>query len=170
MKQLAALSIFALHCLCAQAQALNPTWEGEWVAVETTQGPPGARVRIARTGPSTQLLAGDRTCQLAYDDTVTPGALLLRLQGLRQWQLDATHWPKGTDPAQLIGLAREFDKAQALVQGMGADNYRRVRLKGAGCEGADDVFLLLHRGQELLRFAFSETSLGVALVSFRRQR
>lgn len=175
----AALAALAT-ALCSpptQAQALNPSWEGDWVAVETSQGQPGARLRIAReagaTQPATYLTrdqtTGNRRCQLAYDDTITLQALRERIQALRDWQLNPEHWP-GTDPSQLIGLAREFDRAQALVQAIGPGAYRRVRLKGPDCETADDVFLLLHRGQELVQLVFPEATLGLAVASFRRRR
>lgn len=171
---LAALALLCSTPTQALAQALNPSWEGEWVSVETSQGQPGTRFRIARDAaatarPATYLSAGDRRCQLAYDDTITLQALRERIQALRDWQLNPGHWP-GTDPSQLIGLAREFDRAQAIIQAIGPDAYRRVRLKGPGCETADDVFLLLHRGQELVQFIFPEAALGLAVSSFRRQR
>lgn len=173
---MAFMAVAALATLCgpsAQAQALNPGWEGDWVAVETSQGQPGARLRVARDTGATYLTSyqttGDRRCQLAYDDTLTIQALRERIQALRDWQLNPGHWP-GTDPSQLIGLAREFDRAQALVQAIGPGAYRRVRLKGPGCETADDVFLLLHRGQELVQLVFPEAALGLAVATYRRQR
>ena len=152
------------------AGSINPSWEGEWTAVQASQGAPGGRLRISRETGATRLAMGELACEMAYDDTVTVQALLQRIQALREWQLDPQHWPPGTNTTQLVGLTQEFDRAQTLIQGIAAGSYRRVRLKGPGCEGPDDVFLLLHRGQELYRLAFSESSLGVAVASYRRQR
>lgn len=160
----------ALACAGAQAQALNALWEGQWLAVAASQGQPGAPVRIAREGKGTRMENGGKTCALAYEETVTPAQLLERLQALRSWQLDPEHWP-GTDTSQLVGLAQEFDRARAIVQAMAAGSYRRARIRGPGCEGPDDVFLVLHRnGQELVRLEFPDASLGVAITAYHRQR
>lgn len=155
----------ALAC----AQALNPVWEGEWVATETTQGHPGTSLRIARKTAQTQLVQAGQACALVYDGMAEPAALARRIQALQAWQLDARHWPAGTLPAQLVGLRHEFDTALQMVGGLTGTRYRSTRIRGEGCDDADDIFFVLHQGQRLVRLRFPSTSLGVDVTIFQKR-
>lgn len=163
--------LFCLGLLCAgaQAQPINAAWEGQWVVIETSQGTPGAGLRIARAGGATQLTRGGKTCTLAYDGTVTPASVSQHLRALQAHQLDPQHWPAGTDTAQLVGLAREFTRAQVVIDTVQPGDYRKVRAVGPGCDG-DPAFMLLHKGQDLVRVVFSTQSLGADVSLLRRQQ
>ena len=153
----------------AGAQALHPAWDGEWVATETTQGPPGASQRITRHAAQSRLVQAGQACPLAYDGLVEPAALQRRIQALQGWQLDARHWPAGTHPVQLVGLRREFDAALQTVGSLPGPRYRITRLRGEGCDDADDIFFVLHPGQRLLRLRFPSASLGVDVTVFQKR-
>ena len=79
------------------------------------------------------------------------------------------HWPAGTDPAQLVGLRKEFDTAQKILASLPGPRYRSTRIRGEGCEDADDIFFVLHPGQRLLRLRFPSNSLGVDVTVFQRR-
>lgn len=162
-----------LACLMAvatvQAQALNPVWDGEWTATETTQGKPDSSLRIERKGISTQLVQSGQTCRLVYDGMTQTAALARQIQALQDWQLAPQHWPVGTQPAHLLGLRREFDAALHMVDSLGNGRYRITRIRGEGCDDADDIFFVLHAGQRLMRVRFPSTSLGVDITVFQRK-
>ncbi len=153
----------------APGQALNAAWDGEWVATETTQGRPGASLTISRKGAQSLLTQMGQPCALGYDTMVEPAALARRVLALQLWQMDARHWPAGTDPAQLVGLRKEFDTAQKILASLPGPRYRSTRIRGEGCEDADDIFFVLHPGQRLLRLRFPSNSLGVDVTVFQRR-
>jgi hypothetical protein len=153
----------------AHAQALHPAWDGEWIAIETTQGHPGTSLRIDRKGAQSQLVQAGQACTLGYDGMAEPAALARRIQALQAWQLDAGHWPAGTLPQQLVGLRREFDTALQIVGSLAGPRYRITRIRGEGCDDADDIFFVLHPGQRLLRLRFPSASLGVDVTVFRKR-
>jgi len=155
--------------LTAIAQPVNPAWDGEWVATETTQGRPSTSLRIARKASQTQLIQDGQACALVYDGMAEPAALAQRIQALQAWQLDARHWPAGTQPAQLVGLRREFDTALQMVGGLAGTRYRSTRIRGEGCDDADDIFFVLHAGQRLMRLRFPSASLGVDITVFQKR-
>ena len=154
--------------LCA-AQALNAAWDGEWVATETTQGKPGAGLQVTRRAAQSQLVQAGQACPLAYDGLVEPVTLARRIQALQAWQLDPQHWPVGVNPAQLVGLRREFDAALQIVGSLPGPRYRVARMRGEGCDDADDIFFVLHPGQRLLRLRFPSASLGVDVTVFQKR-
>lgn len=154
--------------LCA-AQALNAAWDGEWIATETTQGPPGAGLQITRKAAQSHLVQAGQACPLVYDGLIEPGALARRIRALQDWQLDPQHWPAGVNPAQLVGLRKEFDSALQLVDSLTSPRYRSTRMRGEGCDDADDIFFVLHAGQRLMRLRFPSASLGVDVTFFRRR-
>ena len=153
----------------AHAQALHPAWDGEWIAAETTQGSPGASLRIARKAAQSQLVQAGQACALAYDGMAEPAALARRIQALQAWQMDARHWPAGTMPAQLVGLRHEFDTALQIVASLPGPRYRIARIRGEGCDDADDIFFVLHPGQRLMRLRFPSASLGVDVTVFQKR-
>ena len=153
----------------ACAQALNPAWDGEWVAAQTTQGRPSASLRIARKAAQSQLVQAGQACALAYDGMAEPVALARRIQALQAWQLDERHWPAGTLPQQLIGLRHEFETALQIVGSLPGPRYRITRIRGEGCEDADDIFFILHPGQRLMRLRFPSASLGVDVTVFQKR-
>lgn len=168
-KAMAWAAACALVPAIAAAQPVNPAWDGEWVAVETTQGPPGASLRITRKAAQTQLVQAGQACTLGYDGMAEPAALARRIQALQAWQLDARHWPAGTQPTQLVGLRREFDAALQIVGSLPGPRYRSTRIRGEGCDDADDIFFVLHPGQRLLRLRFPSASLGVDITVFQKR-
>ncbi len=156
----------------AHAQAVHPAWDGEWIATETTQGSPGASLRIARKAAQSQLVQlvqAGQACALVYDGMAEPAALVRRIQALQAWQLDARHWPSGTLPQQLVGLRHEFDTAMQLVGTLPGPRYRITRIRGEGCDDADDIFFVLHPGQRLMRLRFPSASLGVDVTVFQKR-
>lgn len=159
----------ALAPAMAGAQAINPAWDGEWVAGETTQGSPGRSLRITRKAAQSQLVQAGQACALVYDGMAEPAALARRIQALQAWQLDARHWPAGTQPAQLVGLRREFDTALQMVGSLTGTRYRSTRIRGEGCDDADDIFFVLHQGQRLVRLRFPSASLGVDVTVFQKR-
>ena len=165
---LAASSLLAPAIL--QAQALNPIWNGDWRLQQASI--PQAAPPTLKTGGATrtQWTAGSKTCDMAYDGTVTQAALLTRLAGLQDWQLRPGNWPSGTDTSQLVGLRKEFDDAQKLLQSLPPDTYRRVRLAGPGCETQDDHFLLLNEGLRLFSIRFPANGLGADVALYQRIR
>lgn len=167
--QACCLAACALSMSLAAAQPLNPAWDGDWVAAETTQGRPDGSLRITRKAAQTQLIQHGQACPLVYDGMAEPAALARRIQALQAWQMDARHWPAGTQPAQLVGLRHEFDSALQLVARLTGTRYRTTRLRGEGCDDADDIFFMLHAGQQLVRLRFPSASLGVDVTAFRKR-
>jgi len=166
---IAALCFAALAAGQAGAQALNAAWTGDWVAAEASQGRPGMVLRILRKGSGTQIVQDGQACALAYDGTVTAAALQAQADALRRHQLDPAHWPPGTRTEQLVGLQREFERAGELLSVLSTGAYRRARIRGAGCDDADDVLFVLHNGQRLLRVRFPSASLGLDVRVFQRR-
>ncbi len=172
MALVALLTAGALAPSPAHAQALHPAWDGEWIATETTQGSPGASLRIARRAAQTQLVQlvqAGQACALVYDGMAEPAALARRIQALQAWQLDARHWPAGTLPQQLVGLRHEFDTALSIVGSLPGPRYRITRIRGEGCDDADDIFFVLHPAQRLMRLRFPSASLGVDVTVFQKR-
>ena len=165
----ACAAAFVLSPIMAIAQPVNPAWDGDWVATETTQGRPGASLRIARKASQTHLVQAGQACTLVYAGMAEPAALALRIQTLQAWQMDAQHWPAGTQPAQLVGLRREFDTALQIVGSLPGPRYRMTRIRGEGCDDADDIFFVLHPGQRLMRLRFPSASLGVDVTVFQKR-
>jgi hypothetical protein len=154
--------------LCG-AQALNAAWDGEWVATETTQGKPGAGLQVTRRAAQSQLVQAGQACPLVYDGLIEPVALARRIQALQGWQLDPQHWPAGVNPAQLVGLRKEFDSALQIVGNLPGPRYRVARMRGEGCDDADDIFFVLHAGQRLMRLRFPSASLGVDVTVYQKR-
>jgi hypothetical protein len=172
MKPLAVICLAGAALLASaqvSAQALNPAWDGEWLATETTQGQPGAGLQVLRKGGQSQMVQTAQACPLAYDGLIEPAALARRIQALQAWQLNPQHWPAGVNPAQLVGLRNEFDRALQLVGSLSGPRYRVARMRGEGCDDADDIFFVLHQGQRLVRVRFPSASLGVDMTVFQRK-
>ncbi len=163
------LAACALSAALAAAQPVNPAWDGDWMATQTTQGRPGASLRITRKAAQAQLVQDGQACALVYDGMAEPAALVRRIQALQAWQLDARHWPAGIQPDQLVGLRREFDAALQIVASLPGPRYRSTRMRGEGCDDADDIFFVLHPGQRLLRLRFPSASLGVDVTVFQKR-
>ncbi len=166
-------SLLAL-CLAstAHAQALHKSWEGQWVAAAGSQVRSIAPLSIAPRGAATVLTQSGQACPLGYDGNLTPHEIAAQIEAVRDWQLRPQHWPPGVDPASLHGLIQEFDKALQLVNGLAPSRYRSTRLRSKGddgCADADDIFFVLHQGQQLLRVRLPSASLGVDVTLFKRQ-
>jgi hypothetical protein len=158
-------------CLCLPGLAwaqLNPAWDGQWIARESSTGSVSVSLQIRRTGGQSWMLQNGQRCLLAYDGTVAPAALLERVAKVQAWQLNPSHWSGGGRTGQLIGLQKEFDAATRLLTVLTATNYRQVRIRGYGCEDADDIAFVLHQNQHLLRIRFPSAALGVEVTAFRR--
>ncbi len=149
---------------------LSGPWHGAWEAAESNEPRLPGHLVIERAGAVSRLARADVRCELRYDGTFTVAELAQRVTDLRDWQMRPAHWPAGTDPQQLVGLRREFDRALALLQRVTPDTYRRVRTLVPGCDHANaESVYLLHKGQQLVRLTFPQESLGVDVTIYRRQ-
>ncbi|MBX3587344.1 MAG: hypothetical protein KF796_11940 [Ramlibacter sp.] len=168
-----AVLVLALAALLSpapgNAQALNAAWDGDWITAQASQQRPSQVLRVARQGAQTRLEQAGQACPLVYDGTVTARDIQQQVDDLRAWQLSPAHWPAGTDPKQLVGLAGEFDAATRLIAGLSAGRYRRARLRGEGCDDADDIFFVLHQGRRLFRVRFPSASLGMDVLVLERR-
>ena len=176
MKFLIVLTRCAFLALClsgtAHAQALHKSWEGQWVAAAGSQARTVAPLTIAQRGPATLLTQSGQACPLGYDGNLTPAEIAAQIEAVRDWQSRPQHWTPGVNPASLHGLNQEFDKALQLVNALTPNRYRSSRLRSRGddgCADADDIFFVLHQGQQLLRVRLPSASLGVDVTLFKRQ-
>ncbi|MBX3655563.1 MAG: hypothetical protein KF686_15380 [Ramlibacter sp.] len=166
-------ALLALATLLApapgHAQALNPAWLGDWATVQGSQQRPARVLRIAQRAGRTVLEQDGQACALVYDGPVAAADITGQLAELRAWQMSTAHWPAGTQPAQLVGLAAEFDAAASLLAELSPQRYRRTRIRGEGCEDADDIFFVLHQGRRLFRIRFPSASLGVDVMVLEKR-
>ncbi|MEP6791578.1 MAG: hypothetical protein ABI907_09420 [Ramlibacter sp.] len=155
----------------AAAQALNGAWLGQWLLAQGPAIPrPPASIEMRVMAGVNTWLSGGQQCELAYDGTVAQQAIAGQLKSLKDWQLSPAHWPAGTDPAQLVGLQKEFNDAESALRNLPPGNYRRLRLRGDACDTRDDLFYLLNVPQQrIYQFRFPQASLGagVAVYLFR---
>ncbi len=156
----------------APAQPVNPIWAGEWRVVDSNLPPADRSLTTRRNAASFQVTAtvAGAECAAGYDGLVQAADIVRRIEERASWQLKAENWPTGTDPAQLVGLKKEFDQALRLARSLPPDAYRRVRFSCAGAEAKDDRFYLLNEGRRLFEFRFPENGLGLRVTLFERVR
>ncbi len=182
------LFIGAMLAALANAQTANPPnptsppasanppisaiWAGEWKAADFNI-PPASKTLTTRRDPRTfQVTAAiaSAECPMTYDGQVQATDIVKRIEERVEWQLSASNWPAGTEPAQLVGLKKEFDSALRLARSLPPDSYRRVRMACPGPALPQDHFFLLNEGRRLFEFRFPENGLSLGVTLFERVR
>ena len=127
-----------------------------------------ATVQISTQSGKTIWATQAQRCGMAYDGQLSTTALQQKVVELKDWQLRPENWPAGTNTQQLLGLRKELDDAQALLQSLPPGNYRRVRTVGPGCATQNEAFWLLADGTRLLGIVFPAQGLGAEVAEYRR--
>ena len=156
----------------ASTAPVSAIWAGEWRAADFNLPPINTTLTTRRNASTFEvraLIAGSE-CPLAYDGQLHSGGLIKRIEERAQWQLKADNWPAGTDPAQLVGLKKEFDNALRLTRSLPPDTYRRVRARCAMLPSTDDRFYLLTEGRRLFEYRFPESGLSLNVTVYERVR
>ncbi|MBC7437041.1 MAG: hypothetical protein H7332_13350 [Bdellovibrionales bacterium] len=154
------------------AAPVSAIWAGEWRAAEFNLPPINTTLTTRRNASTFEvraLIAGSE-CPLAYDGQLNSGDVIKRIEERAKWQLKPDNWPAGTDPAQLVGLKKEFDNALRLTRSLPPDTYRRVRARCAMLPSTDDRFYLLTEGRRLFEYRFPESGLSLNVTVYERVR
>ncbi|CAN5714466.1 hypothetical protein BH11PSE7_BH11PSE7_02990 [soil metagenome] len=169
---LALLPLLLAHGQTPPPAPVSAIWAGEWRAADFNLPPVNTTLttrRDAATFEVKALLVGAE-CPLAYDGQLRSADVIKRIEERAQWQLKSDNWPAGTDPAQFVGLKKEFDQALRLTRSLPPDNYRVVRFQCATLQAADDRFYVLNEGRRLFEFRFPENGLSVNVTIYERMR
>jgi hypothetical protein len=163
-------------CQCAGAQPaggpVSAVWAGEWRVVDSNLPPINKTLSTRRDPASFQVkaLIAAEECPMHYDGLLPAADVVKRIEERALWQLDAANWPAGTDPAQFVGLKKEFDQALRIARSLPPDNYRRVRVSCPGLPQTDDRFYILNEGRRLFKFRFPENGLSLSVTLYERVR
>lgn len=151
---------------------VNAAWAGEWRAADFNLPPVARTLTTHRDAATLQVKAtmGGEECTASYDGLVQAADIITRIEERADWQLKAENWPAGTDPAQLVGLKKEFDQALRVARSLPPDTYRRVRFSCPGENLKDDRFHVLNERRRLFEFRFPDNGLGVRVTLFERVR
>ena len=169
---LAFMPIFLAHGQTAPSAPVSAIWAGEWRAADSNLPPINKTLttrRDAITFEVKALIAGAE-CPLAYDGQLRSADVIKRIEERAQWQLKPDNWPAGTDPAQFVGLKKEFDQALRLARSLPPDTYRRVRASCPMLPATDDRFYLLNEGRRLFEFRFPDNGLSLNVTVYERVR
>jgi hypothetical protein len=151
---------------------VSAIWAGEWRAADFNL-PPSSNTLTTRRDATTfevrALIAGTE-CPLGYDGQLRSADVVQRIEERAQWQLKPENWPAGTDPAQFVGLKKEFDQALRLTRSLPPDSYRRVRARCPLPTSPDDRFYLLSEGRRLFEFRFPANGLSLNVTVYERVR
>jgi hypothetical protein len=154
------------------AVPVSAIWAGEWRVADSNL-PPASKALTTRRDPKSfevRALIGGAECPLAYDGQLRQADVIRRIEERAQWQLKPDNWPAGTDPAQFVGLKKEFEQALRLARSLPPDTYRRVRATCPTLPQTDDRFYLLNDGRRLFEFRFPDNGLSVSATVYERVR
>ena len=169
---LAWLPLMLAHGQTPPVAPVSAIWAGEWRAADFNLPPVNKTLTTRRNAATLEikaLLAGTE-CPLTYDGQLRSADVIKRIEERAQWQLKPDNWPAGTDPAQFVGLKKEFDQALRLTRSLPPDNYRVVRASCAALPATDDGFYLLNEGRRLFEFRFPQNGLSLNVTVYERVR
>ncbi len=176
-RQLAPAFVTALLPCWAAAQTLpvppvHQAWAGAWRAVEFNLPPASRNFTTSRSVADNRIrtIVDGAECVATYDGVVQAASIVSRIEERANWQLKAGNWPPGTDPAQLVGLQKEFELALGLARKLPPDAYRRVRFTCPVPNAGEDRYYVLNDARRLFEFRFPANGLGVGVAVFERAR